>query len=171
MLKIFNDLEPFFEDNYRRINVREYARIKNISPPTARTLLTNYADENNLLKYEMDRNYLFFYANRENSLFISLLNAYFKQKLENIKLIKKLEHEFVDPKIILFGSVSKGEINENSDIDIAIITISNQKEMNLSIEEKSLKRDIQLFVFKGLDKIPKELRNNILNGYNLFGSW
>src|SRR3989344_3325281 len=35
MLEIFNSLEPFFKENYRRINVREYARIQKISPPSA----------------------------------------------------------------------------------------------------------------------------------------
>ena len=52
MLNIINDLDCFFEDCYRRVNVREYARIKGISPPTASKILTNYQKEGLLFKEE-----------------------------------------------------------------------------------------------------------------------
>ena len=71
MLKIFNDLEPFFKDNYRRINVREYARLLNISPPSASKLLKLYTKEG-LLVLEEDKNFLNFSVNKENNLFIHL---------------------------------------------------------------------------------------------------
>ena len=54
MLEIFNKLKPFFEDNYKRISVREYARMQNISPPNASQLLNNLEKEG-LLKKEEDR--------------------------------------------------------------------------------------------------------------------
>jgi len=39
MLNIINSLMPFFEDCYRRINVREYSRLRKSSPPTASKIL------------------------------------------------------------------------------------------------------------------------------------
>lgn len=54
MLKIFNNLEPFFENNYKRINVREYARLKKISPPTASKLLSELQKED-LLEREDEK--------------------------------------------------------------------------------------------------------------------
>ena len=54
MLKIIYILKPFFEDNYRRINVREYARLQKISPPTASKILEQMHKEK-LLKKETER--------------------------------------------------------------------------------------------------------------------
>lgn len=53
MLKIINDLTPFFEDCYREISVREYARIMSISPPTASKLLSYYCSEKLLVKKQI----------------------------------------------------------------------------------------------------------------------
>jgi len=52
MLKIINNLKPFIEDNYREINVREYARLNKISPPTASKLLNYYKTQEILRKKE-----------------------------------------------------------------------------------------------------------------------
>ena len=56
MLNIINNLKPFFEDCYGRINVREYARIIKISPPTASKILLELNKEG-LLLMENDKNY------------------------------------------------------------------------------------------------------------------
>src|SRR3989338_4959978 len=71
MLKIFNNLKPFFEDCYRRYSVREYARSFKISPPTASKILKKFNKEG-LLKVTKENNYLFFWANKENKVFITL---------------------------------------------------------------------------------------------------
>lgn len=162
MLKIFNSLSIFFEDSYREVNVREYARLLDISPPTASSLLKKYAKEN-LLKFKQDRIYLLYRANRENKLFIDLLNAYYRQKLSN--LVEFLSQEFNYKSIILFGSISKGEANIDSDIDIFID--SNSKEINLNSFEKILKRKIELHFKPKLNNT--ELKSNIKNGIILHG--
>ena len=41
---------PFFQDCYRRINVREYSRLMKISPPTASKLLSSYSQEISILE-------------------------------------------------------------------------------------------------------------------------
>ena len=58
MLTIFNNLKPFFEDNYRRISVREYARIIKISPPSASKLLNNLEKEGLLTKEKKNYTYI-----------------------------------------------------------------------------------------------------------------
>ena len=65
MLKIINDLGLFFKDYTRKINVREYARLMKISPPTASKLLSEYEKEGLLLKEEF-RNFIFYSANQKN---------------------------------------------------------------------------------------------------------
>ena len=64
MLEIFDNLKPFLEDNYRRFNVREYARIRGISAPTASVLLSRLNKEG-LLNREEERNYIYYFANKE----------------------------------------------------------------------------------------------------------
>lgn len=170
MLKIINALRPFFEDNYRRINVREYSRIGKISPPTASKLLKSLKKEN-LLKEEIERGYNYYFANKESMLFIDLSRIYWYIQIKNSGLLDFFERELINPVIILFGSLSKAEAKSDSDIDLAIFTIS-KKELDLKKFKIAFKRDIQIFMFqkRGDVKNP-ELLNNILNGCKISGSW
>ena len=165
MLKIINNLRPFFEDCYRRINVREYSRLVGISPPTASKTLFDY-NKKGLLLIEKDRNYLFYYANRDSDTFIDLSRIYWKLKLKS--LINFMSRNLTSPTIILFGSLSKAETKEDSDVDICVF--GYKKELTITKFEADLKRKIQLFFFNSLQDIKnKELANNILNGYVLLG--
>lgn len=163
MLKIFNNLSPFIEDCYREIAVREYSRIMNITAPTASKLLKYYEKEN-LLKKRQYRNYLLFRANRESEILKDISKTYWKQQLK--KIIEKINEEFHYPTIILFGSLTKLETKSNSDIDLVILSKINKK-----INLKYKNRKIQLFIFHSLDKINKELKSNILNGYLIQGNF
>lgn len=163
MLRIINDLKPFFEDCYRRINVREYAKIMHISPPTASKMLDSYYHEN-LLSKEKFRNYIMFYANKESSQFTDLSRMYWGIELK--ELIDLMERELTTPTIILFGSLSKAEAKSDSDVDLAVFAY--KKELNMNSFEKKLKRKIQIFWFTSIKSIKnKELANNIINGYLL----
>jgi len=165
MLKIINDLKPFFEDCYQRINVREYAKLMRISPPTASKLLSYYNSEG-LLKRESYRNYLFFFANKESPNFIDLSRMYWRHRLSSLTAF--LEKELLEPTIVLFGSLAKAEAKRDSDVDLAIF--SQRKRIDVSVFEKKLKRKIQIFWFRSFSDIrSRELTNNILNGYVLKG--
>ena len=165
MLKIINNLSPFFEDSYRRINVREYAKLIKVSPPTASTILNQYLKEG-ILKKEEFRNYLFFYANTENKLYLDLSKIYWKDKLKDF--LNFLDHELLNPTIILFGSLSKGEVKPDSDIDIAIF--ARKKKIDFSKIEKKLGRSFQILWFESWKSIKNnELAKNIINGVVLRG--
>lgn len=165
MLKIFNNLKPFIEDCYRELGVREYSRIIKITAPTASKILKQF-ELKGLLRKKEDRGYLLFRANRENSILKDLSRIYWKQKLR--KIIEYLDSELHSPTIILFGSLAKLETKKDSDIDLAVLTNINKK-INLSKYEKIFNRETQLFTFKSLDKINKELKANIINGYLIQG--
>ena len=168
MLTIINNLKPFFEDCYRRIHVREYARIMRVTPPTASKLL-NGMYKKGLLKKEVEKQYLLYYANKDSELFIDLSRIYWKYKLSYSGLLNFIEQQYLSPVVILFGSLSKAEVKKDSDIDLAIFTLT-KKEIDLSRYEKKLKRKIQMFVFRSIDAVKnKELLNNILNGYKIMG--
>ena len=163
MLNIINNLKPFIEDCYRRINVREYSRLMKVSPPTASKILSEFNKEG-LLLIEKDRNYIFYYANKNDKIFIDLSRIYWKIKLN--ALINFLDENLTNPTIILFGSLSKAETKEDSDIDLCVI--GHKKEINLKNFENNLKRKIQLFFFSSIEDIKnKEIANNIINGYIL----
>ena len=170
MLKIINTLKPFFEDNYRRINVREYARMTNVTPPTASKLLENYKEEG-LLKKEEEKQYLYYFVNKESSLFVDLSRAYWRYHFENTGLIQFFEQNYLNPLIILFGSCAKAEAKSDSDMDIALFSATS-REVRLEKFEKKLNRTMHLFVFKDKKDVnSKELLNNIFNGYILKGHW
>ncbi|HUT80846.1 MAG TPA: nucleotidyltransferase domain-containing protein [Candidatus Bathyarchaeia archaeon] len=170
MLKLFNDLHPFFEDNYRRINVREYARILNISPPTSSKMLKSYHIQG-LLLLEEDKNYLNFVANNENELFIYLSRIYWFQKFSAVGLLDYLREILLSPLVILFGSFTKAEVRKESDVDLAIFS-PLPDEVLLNDFERKLQREIQLFKYETREKVPsQELLNNILNGFILMGGW
>jgi len=165
MLNIINNLKPFFEDCYRRINIREYSRIMNLSPPTASKLLSNYGKEG-LLLMEKDKNYIYYYTNKSSKDFIDLSRIYWKLKF--LDLLDYLNKNLLSPTIILFGSLAKAESKFDSDIDLCII--ARKKELKLLEFEEKFKRKIQLFVFDSIKDIKnKELANNIINGYVLNG--
>lgn len=165
MLEIINNLKPFFEDCYRRINIREYAKIMKISPPTSSKLL-NYYYKEGILKMEVYKNYLFFYANNKSKEFVVLSRMYWQNKLN--PFLDYFEKKFVNPTIILFGSLSKTETKEDSDVDLAIFAY--KRDLNLKQFEKKIGRKIQIFWFKNIENIgDKELTNNIINGYILTG--
>ena len=160
MLRIFNELQPFFEDAYLEISVREYARKIKLSPPTASKLLKNFEKESLLISSKKGI-YIFFRAKRENSLFKDLSTTYWKQKLSSS--LKELHHEFLFKNIILFGSIAKQENTIESDIDL-YVDIS-KKDINLGNIEKKLKRKIQLH-FKEVSN-NKNLFENIKNGVTI----
>lgn len=101
--------------------------------------------------------------------------SYRKQKIVNnvtdilaSGLIDYLRDETMPNSIILFGSYSKGEDLEDSDVDLFV----EAKEQHLDVArfESILKRSIQLHFRESINMCPKNLRNNIINGFTLFGS-
>lgn len=77
--------------------------------------------------------------------------------------------EYDNPPIILFGSYSKGEDTESSDIDIYVENASG-KEPDLSAFERKLGRKIHMLKYRNLFCVKnKDLANNMVNGFILNG--
>lgn len=166
MLKIINNLAPFFEDSYRSISVREYGKLIRTSPPTASKILKELM-KMNYLQSRAERNHLLFTLRSENKEVVDLCRLYWKQKLR--ELIKEFQAKLTGASGVLFGSLAKAEVKRNSDIDIAIFA-PEEKELKLRLFEKILGRKISVYWYKSLKDIKNEhLLNNILNGVVLFG--
>ena len=153
MLKILNNLKPFFEDTQREISVREFAKEIKVTPPTASTTLKLYEKENILNKREFKNNLLF--RINKNDLFEDLAKIFWKILLR--EELKEIHKKTMYKKIILFGSIAKTENTKESDIDIFIDT--KKRQINTKEEENKLKRKIQLHFKEELSN--KNLQKNI----------
>ncbi len=167
MLEIINNLRPFFEDCYRRVGVREYARLIKVSPPTASKLLSAY-QKFGLLLHEKDRRYLLFYANKNSADFRDVCRLYWRHRLAPV--VSYFEHELVTPTVIMYGSLAKAEVRKESDVDLLLLAPKNKKELDVGMFEKELKRSIHVFWVPVLSKLPSpQLQESMVNGYVLAG--
>lgn len=155
--------EYFFTNPTSKLRVREIERLLKLSLPSVIRYSKELQKENILTTIKIG-NVVFYTGNRADNNFI------LEKKLFNIKLvydfglIEFLKIELNNPVIILFGSYSKGEDTENSDIDLYIQTPS-KKEISIKKFEKVLKRNIQIIKHKSIFDIKNlNLSNNIVNG-------
>ena len=150
-----------------RLSQREIAKLLNVSP-TAIAKPVKRLQEKNLAKIEKTKTINFVSFNRDEQRAIELKRA------ENLKnayvsgLSDYLEEQLAGSTVILFGSYSRGEDTNASDIDIAVI---GRKDKMLELEEyeKILNRKINMNFYNSWQEIHKHLRNNILNGILLHG--
>ncbi len=150
-----------------RLSQREIAMILKVSP-TAVANSIKRLKENNLIRIEKTKTINFISFNREEQKAIAL------KRVENLKniyisgLSDYLEQELPGGTIILFGSYSRGEDTDTSDIDLAVIE-RKDKMLKLEKYEKMLNRKINVNFYDSWKDIHKHLRNNILNGILLHG--
>jgi len=159
-------MEYFYTNPTTKLRVRQISRLVKIPLPSA-IRYTKELEKENILKSSEISNIKVYFADRSSRTFL------LEKKFFNIKNLTTLTQTLIDelsnPKIIVFGSYSKGEDTEKSDIDIFIETPSKKK-INLELYEKQLHRKIQLFTYKNIHQIEnKELANNIINGTILNG--
>lgn len=158
--------EHFFVHPSSKLRVRQMERKLGLSLPSVIRYCKELEKEDILKKVETS-GIVFFTSHRESEKFL------LEKRLFNIKsifdsgLISYLIKEYSNPVIILFGSYSKGEDIEESDIDLYIETPS-KKEVKLEKFENILKRKIQVFKNKHIsDMDNRHLVNNIVNGITL----
>lgn len=146
------------------LTIREIARKLKISPPTVSRIVKNL-ERKNLVLIKKESNQYKVLGNIENEKFKDMKRMYNLFSLLPLK--EFLIREFNPNLIVVFGSYSTGEDVENSDIDL-FVDSQKTKEINLSKFEKKLARSIHLIV-SSFNKLPSELRSNIINGVVLHG--
>ncbi len=151
-----------------KLSQREIAIILKVSPTAVANSIKNI-EGTELIKIEKTRNMNLISFNRDNQKAIDLKRT---ENLKNIylsSLSDYLEVQFAGATIILFGSYSRGEDTNTSDIDIAVV---GRKDKLVRIEEyeKALNREININFYNSWKDIHKHLKNNILNGIILSGS-
>ncbi len=159
-------LQEFFDFPRKDFQMRELSRRTKIAQPSVINHLKALVKENLILK-EKKGTYPTFRANRDYEMFRLYKKINLILRLKQSNLLDYIQDSCMPDAIILFGSASKGEDIEESDIDIFI----QAPEKKLAIEkyEKLLNRKITLFFEENFSKLSKELKNNILNGVILKG--
>ncbi len=113
------------------------------------------------------RSYPLFWPNRASELFRFYKKVDMIFRLEESGLLEFISEEFSPDAVVLFGSAARGEDVKESDVDIFLS--SGEKRLDFRKYEKVLKRKISLHFSPSLGRLPKELRNNIINGIVLRG--
>ena len=161
-------MEYFFLNPTAKLRVRQIEREVKIPLPSA----IRYAKElekEGILKHDIIAGVKLYSADRTSKMYKMEKIHFNIKQLHSSGLMDYLIDYYGNPTIILFGSYSKGEDTEESDIDICIETVLREKK-DLTKFEKKLNKEIQLFVLKNLKKMSnKHLANNILNGITLNG--
>lgn len=156
-------LDFLFDFPTKKFNLREISRILKISPPAVSNAIKSLAKEKLI---EIERKFaLEITANRTDK-FTQNKRVHNLKSIYSSGLYDYLKDNFSLSTIILFGSYSKGEDIERSDIDIAIL--AKEKSLKLEEFEKKLNREINV-EFLDLKKASKELKDIIINGIRLQG--
>ncbi len=151
-----------------KLRVRQIERTINVPLPSV-IRYTKELETEGILKINEIVNIKAYSANRSSESFKIEKTLHNLRQLHISNLISYLKEEYSNPTIIIFGSYSKGEDIEKSDIDLYIQTPSKKK-ITLSQFEKKLKRNIHTFIYKNINLIKnKDLANNIINGIVLNG--
>ena len=160
LLKLFLDYPT---ESFR---LREISRLTDISPPSVIAYLHEFEHEK-LIKKQVKRKIPFYTSIRDNSNFVLFKKISIFYELNHAGLVDYIWDKLSPEAIVLYGSYSKGESIENSDIDLFIL--GKHKEIDLKDFEKKLNKKIHLMFKESLKEISKELKNNILNGIILKG--
>ena len=159
-------MEFFFKNPTREVYLRELSRELNLSMPTILAAIEKLRKVQ-LVIVTKEKAFTNVKANLENKNFFRLKRLSNIEQLYVCGVIDTLE--ITHPQsIICFGSYSRGEDVETSDIDIAIIG-GNEKDIALEKFEKELQRKISLHWINP-SRISNDFKANLMNGIVLEGA-
>ena len=163
--------KPFFEEPNKRFSIRELSRNLKINHTTVRQYLNRMMREKYLsLKNE---GVYSFYSLVISKKTLNLKLYYNLEKIRESRIIEDLEKEFDLPVIVLFGSYASAADDQDSDLDVCLISNIN-KEFFPEKYERKLNRKISIHHFnksswEKAKKLNPGLVNNICNGIVLSG--
>lgn len=159
-------LQEFFDFPRKEWYMRELSRRVKIAYPSVVNHL-KFLEKDGFIIKEKKGIYPIFRANRDSEKFKVYKKTNILLRVYESGLIDYLNDSCFPSSIILFGSASKGEDVEESDIDIFIE--ADAKKLVLVKYEKLLNRKINLFFEPNFKRLANELKNNLLNGIVLKG--
>ena len=158
-------LKIFLDNPTESFRLRELSRLSKISPPSVINYLKEFINQEIVIKITNKKNPIY-KSNRDNEDFKHFKKLSILFEIHKSGLIDFIWEKLAPDAIVLYGSSSKGESIENSDIDIFIV--GKYKEIDISKYEKRLIQPIDLMGDE-LKNTSKEFRNNLINGIILKG--
>ena len=156
-LKLIEMASFFLENPYREMYIRELSRKLKLSVFAVK----KYADllvKEGLLIEERRANLRYLRANMENPAVKQLKVALNLKRIFDSKMVEAVEEGILNlSSIVVFGSVAKGEDDENSDLDVLIIGKDNR--INLDGVEKRIGKRINEQIFSW-SEWNKQAKNN-----------
>ena len=159
-------LKELFSKPTYRFHIRELARATKLNPNTIINL-TNQLEKEGIIKKQKKKHLVEISLNFKEPKTIQKKKFFNLSQIQNSGLIEFLIKEYSPKSITLVGSYSRGEDNEQSDIDLVVNT-SIKEIKDLAKFEKILERKIHLLLLP--KKISDEFFNNLINGIVLYGA-
>lgn len=161
----YNVLKVFLYNPTESFRLRELSRLVGIAPMSVGNYLAELFEEGLIKTYEKGE-IRFYTSQRDSKKFSRYQKLSIQYELYESGIIDEIWDKLNPQTIILYGSYVKGEAIENSDIDLFIMC--KEKQIDIEKYEKRLGKKIHL-LFKISDKLPSELKNNLVNGIVMAG--
>ncbi|MBI5332050.1 MAG: nucleotidyltransferase domain-containing protein [Candidatus Aenigmarchaeota archaeon] len=155
----------FFDSPTKHFQLREISRMIRIGLPSVKAHVEKL-ETAGLIRKTKGNIYDSFVATRNDRFKLYKRNDVMI-RIHESGLLEYLVDELSPDVIVLFGSASKGDDIEHSDVDIFVL--AEDKKLKLDKFEKILKRKINILFENKIKNIPKELMSNIINGVVLYG--
>jgi len=159
-------LRVFLDSPTIEFGLREISRLAKLAPVSIMRYLRDF-EKGGIIKKFGRKDRPVYQAERDNENFILYKKLSILYELHSSLLVEELWQKLGPRALILYGSHAKGEATEDSDIDIFVI--GKNKEIDLDMFEKSFNKEIHLMFNSDIKNIPKELKNNLINGIVLKG--
>lgn len=161
-------LELFFDNPIEQFYLRQISRKTGIAVTSVKKYLNELVDEGFIVKIDKGI-YPSFKADRDNDSGLFRLHKTLSiiERINSSGLLDYLWNNLYPEAIILYGSASRGEDIEGSDIDFFIV--GKEKNIDLKKFEKMFDREIHLMFKDNPKKIPDKLKSNLINGIVLKG--
>ena len=153
--------EYYLIDISRNIKLAHTSIKKNLKELTRLGIISQHSEKRGGRVFPVYR------ANFDNRLFKRYKLIHNITAILESGLVGLIEEKLAPKSIVLFGSYSRGEDTETSDIDLFVEC--KKEEINLKTFEKKLSRKIQINFNENFNLYPKKLKNNIINGIMLSG--
>jgi len=144
-------LNFFLDFSLKQFHVREIARKLSISSSTAK-LSVDKLKKNNLIEETKIVNLRLFQVNLENKIVQEMKRTKNLDLITKSNIIKEIENPI---SVVLFGSFAKGTNNEDSDIDLLIIT-NKKKPINVVDINGHELQLIQMTPLEWKEKVKKD---------------
>ena len=162
---LLNVLEVFFKSPKKTHFIRQISREIGLAQTSVRNHI-NELKKNRLVLDKESEPFNGLIANRDSEEFLFYKQAYNFSTLFEMK--QKIIEELHPRAIVVFGSYSRGEDIEESDIDILVLS-KIKKELKLIKFEKKLSRTINIMILSSLNDLDEYIKRNVINGWVIYG--